>query len=116
MLASLPVSHEGVCVCVCVYVKMSLLLFYFLSLLLNRLYFISWQDSKMRTFEGNQDLHCGKESDAEKISLRQLRKPSQSTSLHFASYIVTRQVPQIHSHQQVICQGVECLLIIEGYI
>ena len=71
--------------CVCVYVKkMSLLLFYFLSLLLNRLYFISWQDSKMRTFEGNQDLHCGKESDAEKISLRQLRKPSQSTSLHFA--------------------------------
>ena len=108
MLASLPVSHEGVCVCVCVYVKM--------SLLLNTLYFISWQDSKMRTFEGNQDLHCGKESDAEKISLRQLRKPSQSTSLHFASYIVTRQVPQIHSHQQVICQGVECLLIIEGYI
>ena len=65
MLASLPVSHEGgcvcVCVCVCVYVnKMSLLLFYFLSLLLSTPYFIPWQDSKMRTFEGNQDLHCGK--------------------------------------------------------
>ena len=98
MLASLLVSREDVCVCVCarvrarIYVKK-------MSLLLNTLYFISWQDSKMRTFEGNQDLHCGKESDAEKISLRQLRKPSQSTSLHFASYIVTRQVPQNHSHQ-----------------
>lgn len=55
--------------CVCVYVnKMSLLLFYFLSLLLSTLYFIPWQDSKMRTFEGNQDLHCGKVSDAGKIS------------------------------------------------
>lgn len=44
----------------------------------------------MRTFEGNEDFHCGKESDAEGVNLRQLRTSTQSKS--FFSCI-------LHSHQ-----------------
>ena len=61
MLASLLVSREDVCVCVCVCVHARARIYVKkMSLLLNTLYFISWQDSKMRTFEGNQDLHAEK--------------------------------------------------------
>ena len=45
--------------CVCVHARARIYVKK-MSLLLNTLYFISWQDSKMRTFEGNQDLHAEK--------------------------------------------------------
>lgn len=72
--------------------------------------------SERSDFSGcSKDLHCGKESDAERMSFHS-EHPVKSDMFSLVFCIVTRQTQQIQLCQQVSCQGAECLLVVEEYI